>query len=249
MPRTGPEIQAEANRLIQEIQPVLDSAQGRLGAAQDALTIVPARLVTARAAAQAANAAVGAADLVEAEDQCSAARINLAAATGLVAGDPATEWKECRATIDRFDKLLVDLRKTGFGLVTTLVSVLAVLAHVTGNDVTPQMKLAVFGILGLLIIALFGVDRTHQAWLAAAVNRATELEVLLNYKLTRRIEETFHGEDALVLGVALYLILMIATTAIFAASFAPGAGYRELATFGGIVGVLFIVAVAVPTRR
>jgi hypothetical protein len=32
------------------------------------------------------------------------------------------EWKECRATIGRFDGLLVDLRKTGFGFVTAIVS-------------------------------------------------------------------------------------------------------------------------------
>jgi hypothetical protein len=30
------------------------------------------------------------------------------------------EWKECRFSIDRFDRLLVDLRKTGFGFVTAL---------------------------------------------------------------------------------------------------------------------------------
>ena len=31
------------------------------------------------------------------------------------------EWKECRITIDRFDKLLVDLRKTGTGFITALI--------------------------------------------------------------------------------------------------------------------------------
>jgi len=36
------------------------------------------------------------------------------------AGSLVDEWKECRATIDRCDKILVDLRKTGFGLVTAI---------------------------------------------------------------------------------------------------------------------------------
>ena len=42
-------------------------------------------------------------------------------------GQPIEEWKECRSTIDRFDKILVDLRKTGFGFVTALVSAAAFL--------------------------------------------------------------------------------------------------------------------------
>ena len=36
-------------------------------------------------------------------------------------GSSVDEWKECRATIDRCDKILVDLRKTGFGFVTAVV--------------------------------------------------------------------------------------------------------------------------------
>src|SRR6516164_6023595 len=36
-------------------------------------------------------------------------------------GSSIDEWKECRTTIDRFDKILVDLRKTGFGFITAVV--------------------------------------------------------------------------------------------------------------------------------
>src|SRR5947209_11264699 len=42
--------------------------------------------------------------------------------SGTPNADSKDEWKECRATIDRFDKLLVDLRKTGFGIITGLVA-------------------------------------------------------------------------------------------------------------------------------
>jgi hypothetical protein len=138
-----------------------------------------------------------------------------------LAGDKKDEWKECRATIDRFDKLLVDLRKTAFGLVTALVGAATfVFAQAAPGgallSIPLSVKIAVLAMLGLLIVSLYYIDRVHQAWLKVTVDRACVLETEhLGFELTNKIGQTFRGKDAYVLGIALYLILLFATCAIF----------------------------------
>src|SRR6516225_8736097 len=50
----------------------------------------------------------------------AAARVLKAAVVAVTGQDSSVldEWKECRLTIDRFDKILVDLRKVGFSFIT-----------------------------------------------------------------------------------------------------------------------------------
>jgi hypothetical protein len=130
-------------------------------------------------------------------------------------GPPIDEWKECRATIDRFDKILVDLRKTGFGFVTALVSAVAFLF----NDQTePRIKVSIFAILTLLVITLYAIDLVHQVWLRQTVNKARDLEVMLGFELSRAISAKFKKLDAAILGVALYVCLLAAAGWVFIAA-------------------------------
>ena len=84
------------------------------------------------------------------------------------------EWKTCRETLRELDKILVDLRKYGFGLITILLSADGFLFTQTAiSDVT------VFGIfvaLIVLIAGLFRFDRVHEVFIRAAVLRAMKLE-------------------------------------------------------------------------
>ena len=81
------------------------------------------------------------------------------------------EWKECRSTIDRFDKILVDLRKTGFGFVTAIVSG-ATFFFVPDRTkpVLEDARFSVFTIIMVLTLTLYVVDRVHQVWLQEAVD-------------------------------------------------------------------------------
>jgi hypothetical protein len=75
------------------------------------------------------------------------------------------EWKECRTTIDRCDKLLVDLRKTGFGFVTAVVALYSLLLFATcaifwasipliAEDLFSAPRANIYGafVIGLLVI-------------------------------------------------------------------------------------------------
>jgi hypothetical protein len=128
------------------------------------------------------------------------------------AGSLVDEWKECRATIDRCDKILVDLRKTGFGLVTAIVGA-AAFVFKDASDFGPKSSLLVM--LVLLILTLYLIDLAHQTWLGTAVKRAVVLEVQLNFELTGNIGKDFAAARAVLLGFILYFILLAATSAIF----------------------------------
>jgi len=170
-----------------------DGLAGRVHAEADA-TINAAKRV--QDAARRAYAAAEGGHLEEAETGLTEAKIDLVkAAAGAAAGDPKDEWKECRTSIDRFDRLLVELRKTGFGFVTAIASASAFLLGPTtpvSTSSTPLIKVGVFFIITLLIVTLFAIDRAHQVWLAAAVQRAKFLEEsTLQYWITRNISDKF----------------------------------------------------------
>jgi hypothetical protein len=136
MSRSATEIIAEANRLDLEAQTLKASAQARLSVAQQTIATAQATANHAQNAASAALAAITSGNVVDAEARCDEARSQIMVArsgaaqafAGVAGGDPKEEWKECRASIGRFDQLLVDLRKTGFGFVTTIVTAVALLA-------------------------------------------------------------------------------------------------------------------------
>jgi hypothetical protein len=167
---------------------------------------------------------VGASSDLEFQEKASAAiqhsGLALKSAAELIDRTPTVgaaldEWKECRATIDRCDKLLVDLRKTGFSFVIAIVSAAAFVFSKPDNF-ADTAKGSLLCMLVLLIIMLYIVDLAHQTWLGVAVGRALELEEgPLGFKLTTKISEGFAASKAVILGCALYTILLVATCAIF----------------------------------
>jgi hypothetical protein len=132
-----------------------------------------------------------------------------------VVGSPIDEWKECRATIDRFDKILVDLRKTGFGFVTAIAAG-AQFLFTDSNSFAA--KAALLAMLIVLIITLFWIDLAHQQWLNVAVTRAETIEKVRfsgSISLTTDIGEKFKPVRAVTLGLILYLTLLLATCSVF----------------------------------
>jgi hypothetical protein len=127
-------------------------------------------------------------------------------------GSPLDEWKECRATIDRCDKILVDLRKTGFGFLTAAVGAAAFLFK---GDESFDHKAPLLVMLVLLIVTLYLIDLAHQTWLGVAVGRAKDLEDMMGFALTNRISTQFGAGRALLLGFFLYFIMLAATSALF----------------------------------
>jgi hypothetical protein len=137
------------------------------------------------------------------------------------------EWKECRITIDRFDKLLVDLRKTGTGFITALIGASALFlpktpsAEVAATSMPAMpdnvwIKFSVFATIVVLIVGVYIVDRIHQVFLESSVKRASELEQLIGYKITQDLTASVGVWQAFVVGVFLYILMIVAVGAIFA---------------------------------
>jgi hypothetical protein len=85
------------------------------------------------------------------------------------------EWKECRSTVARFDKSLVEIRKYGFTLVTGLLTANSYL-FVKVDELTPMQMMGISLIMIFLIIGLFVLDRYYLVLVRAAVKRAKYIE-------------------------------------------------------------------------
>ncbi|MBR0717280.1 hypothetical protein [Bradyrhizobium liaoningense] len=133
-------------------------------------------------------------------------------------GSPLDEWKECRNTIDRCDKLLVDIRKTGFGFITAVVGAATFVFSVTTHSAN-LTKSWLLCMLVILIIVLYAIDLAHQTWLNQAVERAKTLERgPLQFQLTQNIAREFAASQSISLGVALYVLLLVSACIIFQVS-------------------------------
>jgi hypothetical protein len=185
-----------ANQGLQAATDALRKSEEQAAAIEKADPTDRARLLaeTAKAAGEALKASYTAVD---------------ATYSGTPNADAKDEWKECRATIDRFDKLLVDLRKTGFGIVTALVAA----ATFMFRDGSLGLRISILCMLVLLIITLYTIDRVHQVWLGITVNHAKILECRIGFGLTRAISEKFEGRDATLIGFVLYFVMLVATCA------------------------------------
>ena len=98
---------------------------------------------------------------------------------------PSDEWSEARSTIERFDGYLNDLRKYGFGLVTTLLAISGYLSSTTATTVlTPVARLVVTVAILTLVVAIAYLDGQYRALQRGAMVRARVLEQSLNLDLT-----------------------------------------------------------------
>jgi hypothetical protein len=203
--------------------------------------------IEAAKAAALAEAAFGARDLPQAEAQCcraqdAAGRALTSSAEAVGAADFKTEWEECRRSIDRFDKILVDLRKTGFSFLTAIIgataiwlgqaslipSVTASISGVGGVGKSANILVGVHAVIMLLILALYVVDRSHQVWLHVAVKRAKCCEEHLGFNLTTSISKQLGAGTADRIGFILYLVLLLAASFIFVEGIKPLSRFHEL---------------------
>jgi len=146
------------------------------------------------------------------------------------------EWKECRSAIGRFDGLLVDLRKTGFGFVTAIVSGATFFFTYDQTKPVPESgKFAVFSIIMVLTLTLYLIDRVHQVLLQDAVDHARTLEARLGFNLSGALSRRYQRKHAIRLGLAIYIVLL---AAVFLASLFSSDAWRA-GTFAAWLGSIY----------
>ena len=119
-----------------------------------------------------------------------------------------TDWKECRDAIGRFDNILVDLRKFGFTVCTTLLTADTFLSAGAGGDASQVGSMAVI-VTMVLVDALFALDMYYQSLEYGAVRRAVDIEnqigrpIQITKYLCRNVRLTHTGKVTMVLYLAL----------------------------------------------
>ena len=93
------------------------------------------------------------------------------------------EWKCCRDAIDRFDGILVDLRKYGCSILTGLTTAGSFL----GTSASGVIQVGVIIVTMALTVVLYYLDMYYQSLLFGSLFRARFLEI---FKLNRGL--TFH---------------------------------------------------------
>jgi hypothetical protein len=247
MPSTDPQVtQRDIARLIAGMDDAIARAEEQSAAFTTAVRT--ARLVLVKARDSSATSAdvtmMGAA----------AQQAGRASAAPGEPGQALDEWKECRATVDRCDKLLVDLRKTGFSFITAVVGASSFLFVVDPSKafLIDQAKATLMWMLALLIVVLYWIDLAHQTLLQAAVDRAGTLEDALQFKLTREIGKRFVSVQPFALGFTIYVFLLAATSLIFYESLLPSSSERHVVTSAaglGFVSICLLAWVGHPKTR
>jgi hypothetical protein len=97
------------------------------------------------------------------------------------------EWKVCRETIDRFDGILVDLRKYGFSILTGLTTAGSFLGF---SAPTANIQIGVIIVTMALIMVLYWLDIYYQSLIFEASFRARFLEI---YRLKRNLSVYIAG--------------------------------------------------------
>ena len=97
------------------------------------------------------------------------------------------EWKTARDVLTKIDERIHDLRKYGFSVVTTLLTISGFLSTTGTTPVGDQVRVAVTAAIMLLIVALRYMERNYQMFQRATAIRARILERSLNLELTDKI--------------------------------------------------------------
>ena len=121
------------------------------------------------------------------------------------------EWKECRTSIERFDKLIVDIRKYGFTLITGLLTAGAFwFVKPDDNQQADYARSGISFVLNVLILALFIIDRANEVFLRAAVKRAERIEKYLgSIGLTTAISDAAEKTGIVTWAVVLYTLFLL----------------------------------------
>lgn len=100
------------------------------------------------------------------------------------------EWDACRASVDKFDQILVDLRKYGFSILTGLTTAGSFLGF---SGPTKVIQIGVIIVTMALIMVLYWLDIYYQSLTYGASFRARFLEI---FKLKRALSlsvSAFYG--------------------------------------------------------
>ena len=129
------------------------------------------------------------------------------------------EWLLCQRSLESFDRMILELRRFGFSLVTLLVGASGFLYAVEGMSAITVLGID-FALL-VLIVGLFRLDRAHEVFLRAVVLRTMKLEEELGLGLSRTI--TKWSKPTATWGDKLYSAFCVAATGL--AIGAPGTGW------------------------
>jgi len=132
------------------------------------------------------------------------------------------EWRETRSSIDRFDKITVDLRKYGFSFVTFIISSSSIIFDATKVQ-NPLPLVIVPIVISLLTLSLFLADSYYQVLLLAAILHARRLEnihkeilsrnaagqMYFGLNLTNYIEDKVQKTNAHLYTVVVYILFLL----------------------------------------
>lgn len=132
------------------------------------------------------------------------------------------EWKESRLSIDRFDKITVDLRKYGFSFVALIISSSSIIFDAAKIQ-NPLPLIIVPIVVALLTLSLFLADSYYQVLLLAAILHARHLEnvhkeilsrgsigqVYFGMNLTNYIEDRVQKTKAHLYTVIVYVLFLL----------------------------------------
>jgi hypothetical protein len=156
----------------------------------------------------------------------------------MVGGPSADEWKECRATIGRFDSILADLRKYGFTIVALLLSANALIT--TANPVTERV--AASSVIIALLVVLFLMDRYWWVMLLATTARAYELEKELSYKISLGLHDVAARSHNTLMASLAYVVFVLVASGVALVTVVPagiGRGFWVMVGFT-VLGVAVI---------
>jgi hypothetical protein len=125
-----------------------------------------------------------------------------------------SEWEEGRKTIDRFDRILADLRKYGFTLITGFITASAFVTYVgvvnkDGIVVPEGGRAAVLSVIFILVASLFVVDNYYQVLLSGSVERALDIEARTNLRVTRIISKNVLITHSTQIILLIYIFLLL----------------------------------------
>lgn len=105
----------------------------------------------------------------------------------------STEWKEARQSIDRFDKITVDLRKYGFSFIALIISSSSIIFD-AAKVANPLPLVIVPIVIALLTLSLFLADSYYQVLLLAAILYTRSLENIHKELLLKNAAgQMYHG--------------------------------------------------------
>lgn len=125
-----------------------------------------------------------------------------------VSGSALDEWKECRISIDRFDKLQADLRKTGHTFTASALGLSSLLLGQGGSSpvtLSDDGKFVVLTAIMFLTVGLFCYDWMLGRWLGAAVSRAEYIEKHeLHFEITKAISTSVDRKNSWLVSFAIH---------------------------------------------